>query len=118
MSEKLNATCAICGNKYHMCISCKSIMELNPWKIHTDTAEHYKIYQIIHGYSIGVYSKEETRAKLEMVDLSDADNFIDSIKNAIHDIYTDDVLDNIDVIVEPNIESDKLEEDIERDTQE
>ena len=38
-------------------------MRLSPWKIHTDTAEHYKIYQIIHGLSTNAYSKAEAKEK-------------------------------------------------------
>lgn len=95
MSKELNATCAICGSKYHMCLSCKSIMELNPWKIHTDTSEHYKIYQILHGYSTGVYNKVEAKSKLKMVDLSDFDNLRDNIKDLINTIMTDDTTNDV-----------------------
>ena len=84
MTEKINATCSICGKGYYMCISCKEMMSLNPWKRHTDTSEHYKIYQILHGYSIGVYNKEEAKSKLQMVDLSDFDSLRDNIKNLIN----------------------------------
>lgn len=89
MAEKLNATCAICGKGYHLCVSCKSMMELNPWKIHTDTSEHYKIYQIIRGYSVGLYTKAEAKSKLQMVDLSDLNDLRDNIKNIIKDIMAD-----------------------------
>lgn len=61
-------------------------MELNPWKIHTDTSEHYKIYQIIHGYSVGLYTKDEAKTKLKTVDLSDLDDLRENIKNIINDI--------------------------------
>lgn len=89
MAEKLNATCAICGKGYHLCVSCKSMMEVNPWKIHTDTSEHYKIYQIIRGYSVGLYTKAEAKSKLQMVDLSDLNDLRDNIKNIINDIMAD-----------------------------
>ena len=89
MAETLNATCAICGKGYHLCVSCKSIMELNPWKIHTDTSEHYKIYQIIRGYSVGLYEKAEAKSKLQMVDLSDLNDLRDNIKNIINDIMAE-----------------------------
>lgn len=90
MTEKNNATCAICGKGYHMCLSCKNVMSTSPWKKHTDTSEHYKVYQIIHGYSTGVYNKEEAKSKLQLVDLSDVDTFKDNIKNIIKDIIDDD----------------------------
>jgi hypothetical protein len=86
MAEKNNATCSICGKLYYKCLSCKDLMNLNPWKRHTDTSEHYKIHQAIHGYSTGVYNKEEAKIKLQMIDLSDFDSLRDNIKNIINDI--------------------------------
>lgn len=86
MAEKINATCAICGKGYHLCMSCKDMISLTPWKKHTDTSEHYKIYQIIHGYSTKVYTKAEAKAKLKKVDLSDFDTLRDNIKAVITDI--------------------------------
>lgn len=91
MAEKINATCAICGKGYHLCMSCKDMISLTPWKKHTDTSEHYKIYQIIHGYSTKVYTKAEAKAKLKKVDLSDFDMLRDNIKAVITDIMGADV---------------------------
>lgn len=95
MAEKINATCAICGNGYHLCMSCKDMISLTPWKKHTDTSEHYKIYQIIHGYSTKVYTKAEAKAKLKKVDLSDFDTLRDNIKSVITDIMGTDVADPV-----------------------
>lgn len=95
MAEKINASCSICGKGYYMCLSCKDLMALSPWKIHTDTSEHYKIYQIIHGYSTGVYNKEEAKSKLQMVDLSDLDSFREHIKVLIKDILNDENVEEI-----------------------
>lgn len=86
MAEQNNAVCAICGRGYYMCQSCKNAIELNPWKLHTDTSEHYQIYQIIHGYSIGIYNKAEANARMKNVDLSELASFRDNIKNAINEI--------------------------------
>lgn len=86
MAQKNNATCAICGKGYYACLSCKSFMSLNPWKIHTDTPEHYKIYQIIHGYSTGVYDINEAKNKLQNVDLSDLEDLREHIKALIKEI--------------------------------
>lgn len=93
MAEEINATCAICGKGYHICLSCKDMMAATPWKKHTDTSEHYKIYQIIHGFSTGVYSKEEAKAKFEMVDLSDIDALREDIKATINDIRSVDIVE-------------------------
>lgn len=85
-----NATCSICGKPYYRCNFCKDYKNLYPWKLHTDTSEHFKIYQIIHGYSIGVYDKAETKTKLQNVDLSDLETLRDNIKALIKDIMESD----------------------------
>lgn len=118
MAEKNNATCSICGRDYYKCISCKDMIKINPWKIYTDTSEHYKIHQVLHGYSTGVYTKEEAKSKLQMVDLSDFDSLRDNIKNIINDIMSEvvneesvSVVDNVDVCLQNDCNT--LEERVE-----
>lgn len=90
MANKNNATCSICGKDYYACLSCRDSLKANPWKIHTDTSEHYKVYQIIHGLSTRVYSKDEARTKLKNVDLSDIERFRPHIKEIVKDILKED----------------------------
>lgn len=99
MANKTNATCSICGKPYHLCLSCKSSMSLSPWKIHTDTAEHYKVFQVIKGYSTNVYTKDEARKKFKNIDLSDLDTFRPHIKSIIEDIIKEEK-----IIIEPVVE--------------
>lgn len=89
MAEKNNAKCSICGNDYHMCLSCKDAMSAHPWKIHCCTSEHYKVFQIIRGLSTGVYTKDEVREKLQNVNLEDLNTFRPHIKKIIKDIIKD-----------------------------
>lgn len=86
MSEKNNAECSICGSPYHVCVSCKDEISATPWKVHTDTSEHFKVYQILHGYSTGVYSKEEAKKRFDRVDLSDLNSFRPNIKSVVKNI--------------------------------
>lgn len=90
MAEKNNSTCAICGKAYHLCMSCKDKMKLTPWKVLTDTSEHYKIFQVVRGFCTGIYSKEEAKQALKNVDLSDKDTFLESVKNKIDEIMMDE----------------------------
>lgn len=91
MAEKNNATCSICDKGYHICLSCRDSIQLAPWKVHTDTSEHYKIFQIIRGYSTGMYDKDESKAKLKNVDLSDLNTFRPHIKKIIKDILKESI---------------------------
>ena len=85
-----NATCSICGKEYYACLSCRDSLKVNPWKVHTDTSEHYKVYQIIHGVSTGVYAKDEAKEKFKNVDLSDLNSFRPHIKKIIKDILKEE----------------------------
>lgn len=88
--QENNAVCSICGKSYYLCLSCKDSIELSPWKIHTDTSEHYKVYQIIHGLSTGVYDKDEARIKFKNVNLDDMESFRPHIKKIIKDILKEE----------------------------
>lgn len=90
MSEQINATCSICGKGYHLCLSCKDSMKLHPWKIHTDSASCYQVFQVVNGYSTGVYNKEEFKSKLKNIDLSNLENYRDHIKVLIKDTLKED----------------------------
>lgn len=89
LEQKSNSTCVICGNGYYMCRSCKDQLRLSPWKIHTDTSEHYKIFQIVRGYSIGLYTKDEAKNKLNNVNLNDLKDFLPEVQSVIKTILAD-----------------------------
>ena len=61
-------------------------MQAQPWKIFTDTSEHYKVFQAVRGYNTGVYTKEEFKFKLKNIDLSDLENYKEHIKTLIKDV--------------------------------
>ena len=90
MSRTNNAICKICGTPYYMCLSCKEFRRLYPYKLHTDTAEHFKIYQILQGYSTKVYTKEEAKMRLQNVDLSDIESFKGYVRDNIKELLQED----------------------------
>lgn len=90
MANKNNATCSICGKEYYACLSCRDALKANPWKIHTDTSEHYKVYQIIHGLSTKVYTEDEARIKLKNVNLDDVETFRPHIKEIVKNILKEE----------------------------
>lgn len=90
MAKKVNANCSICGKPYHQCLSCREEVRTKPWKAYTDTVECYKVFQIIHGYSTKVYTKEEAKEKLQSIDLSSLGDLRDNIQDVIDDIMKED----------------------------
>ena len=92
MAEKNNATCAICGEPYYVCMSCRDSLKINPWKVHTDTPNCYKVYQVVHGFSTGVYTKDEAKDKFSNIDLENLNSFRPHIKKIVKDILKEDRL--------------------------
>lgn len=92
MTEKNNATCSICGSEYYACFSCKDAMSLHPYKLHCCSVDCYKTYQVVRGFSTGVYTKEEFKSKLQNIDLSNLDNYREHIKALIKDTLKDEVV--------------------------
>ena len=85
MAEKNNATCSICGSGYHVCHSCKDSIQLQPWKIHCCSVDCYKTFQVVRGFSTGVYTKDEFKSKLKNINLSNLENYREHIKVLIKD---------------------------------
>ncbi len=104
MTEKHNATCKICGKSYYACTSCADSIKLHPYKIFTDTAEHFKVFQAVRGFSTGVYTKEEFKSKLQNIDLSDLENYREHIKMLIKDVLKEEKVEE-PIIVESVIET-------------
>lgn len=90
MAEKNNATCSICGNEYYACLSCKDAMKLHPWKIHCCSADCFKVFQVVRGFSTNVYTKDEFKSKLKNIDLSNLENYREHIKVLIKDTLKED----------------------------
>lgn len=89
-ANKPNATCAICGKPYRMCYSCKKNDGSLVWKRFCDTPEHYKIYQLVHGYTTGLYTKSEAKRKLKNIDTSDINELRSHIRDILMDIMGSD----------------------------
>lgn len=97
MTEKNNAVCSICGKEYYACLSCSDAMKLHPFKSFTDTAEHFKVFQVVRGLSTGVYTKDEAKEKFKNIDLKDIESFRPHIKKIIKDVLKED---KAEVVVE------------------
>jgi len=99
METKNNVKCSICGKGYYLCKSCEK-HKPTAWKLYTDTSEHYKVFQIVHGISVGIYTKEEAKKKLANVDLSDMNTFKSEVKAVLNDILNTEKIEVEDNIVE------------------
>jgi len=87
--ENLNATCSICGKKYHMCVTCSEVKSFMPWRTIVDTVNCYKIFLILRDYTNKSKTKESAKADLEKCDLSEISTFIPEVKSAVEEILKD-----------------------------
>ena len=92
MAEK-NATCKICGKSYYACMSCADSMKLKPWQVFTDTANCYKVFQVVRGLSTGVYTKDEAKEKFKNIDLKDVESFRPHIRDIVKDVLKEKKVD-------------------------
>ena len=111
MSGKKYFECAICGKKYEACYSCGRKDPSLSWKNLCDTAEHYKIFQIVNGYTAGVYTKEEAAKKLRNVNLSDLNSLRDNIKAIIKSIQSEPKQPRVHKVVEAKADDAKVADD-------
>ena len=103
MSEKYNATCAICGQPYKICRTCQEIKSFTPWRTITDTLQHYTLFLVLSEYS---RTKDKTKAKDELskCDLSEKELFKDNVKNMIDEIMKEDTIKIIEETSEETVE--------------
>ena len=84
MAKELNATCQICGKKYHMCRTCESHNGTwESWMQHTDTKDCFKIYTILYSHRLGEITDADAKNQLQKCDLSELETFKDNMKALI-----------------------------------
>ena len=116
-----NAVCSICGKEYYACLSCHDSIKVNPWKVFTDTSEHYKVFQVVRGISTKVYNKDEARAKLKNINLDDIESFRPHIKQIVEDILKEEkpveaeITTEVEMVVEKPIISRKRNNKVEKE---
>ena len=90
MAQEINHYCIICGKGYHACDSCAEVKTFQPWRILTDSSEHWKIYMTIKDFNEGIISKDEAAKQLQNCDLTDKKRFKPSAIASIDKILSDD----------------------------
>ena len=103
MAQELNATCDICGKKYHICSSCKEVKSFTPWRTVTDTMQHYIIFLALSEYT-KTKDKEKAKDELSKCDLSELDTFNENIKTAIKEIMADGKEKVVETVSEETVE--------------
>lgn len=88
MAEYLNAKCAICDKKYHLCKTCEDVKTFSPWRTVTDTIDCYKIFLVLSEYT-KTKNKVQAKKELSTCSLKEKDTFAPHIKAAIDEIMAE-----------------------------
>lgn len=116
MAEKNNSVCDICGESYYACLSCKDTIKLHPYKMYCCSPSHFKVFQVVRGFSTGVYTKDEFKSKLKNIDLSDLENYREHIKVLIKDALKED--ESVVETVAEHVSDDAVLENVEAENTE
>lgn len=82
-----NATCIICGKKYHLCIACERTKSTwKHWKMISDSENCYKIYKIVNDYNFNKITKDEAKKMIEKCDLTELETIKENVKKVIKEI--------------------------------
>ena len=85
--KEINHWCVLCGTGYHACDSCNKEKTFTPWRTLTDTIEHYKIFTVLKDYNNKLIDRDKAKELLSGLDLSGKDNYKESSKKVLADIY-------------------------------
>jgi hypothetical protein len=89
MADNLNATCPICGKKYHRCGQCSSF---KAWKAIADTYEHYQVAMILTEYREGISDARESREKFRNIGITkntDFSEYLDAVSRDMKKIISE-----------------------------
>ena len=76
-------TCCVCKTEYEYCNTCPQMVSEPSWKQSFCCQSCKDVYEACAGYSVGNITAEESVALLCECDLSNYDNFSDSVKSVI-----------------------------------
>lgn len=89
MGEKKQRTCFCCGKAYHYCPNCAEYSHLPSWYFIFDSENCKKVFDICQRYSIGEFTAEQARQKLDKCDLTNKSDFLSDVKDVIEKIFAE-----------------------------
>lgn len=95
--KEINHWCVLCGTGYHACDTCNKEKTFTPWRTLTDTIEHYKIFTILKDYNNKLIDREKAKELLSGLDLSGKENYKESAKKVLANIYSNVNVDAVNI---------------------
>lgn len=95
--KEINHWCVLCGIGYHACDTCNKEKTFTPWRTLTDTIEHYKIFTVLKDYNNKLIDREKAKELLSGLDLSGKENYKESAKKVLADIYSNASIEAVNI---------------------
>lgn len=106
MAKKINKTCITCGKSYQIyCVSCREAVNQPGWKTIFHNENCKTIHHVCSMFNAKKMTQEEAKAILASCDLSNKNNFNDTVKRIIDEICVEKLVSVGEPVSEKNIES-------------
>lgn len=79
-------TCVICGMHYSYCPNCVDYNSQPRWRFLFHDKNCHDIYNVLNDYGASVITKEQARAKLKALDLTNLNSFRKDFRDQIKEI--------------------------------
>ena len=86
MSKKANRICKTCQTEYYFCPNCNNVTAADKYKNIFCSKNCRDIFQTVARYNMNHITKDEARADLSKLDLSNLSNFSEQIKADVNTI--------------------------------
>ena len=84
--KKDNRTCIVCGKVYTYCPNCSSFERYPKWMNLFHDENCMKLFEIVSNYNVGASTKEKAFEQLQECDITDLENFPETVKAPIKEI--------------------------------
>lgn len=86
MSDGVEKKCKVCGTQYKVCHSCE---KNKSWRVHTDTLEHFYLFNVLMEYQV----KHDIKTAFHALDkrgsdFSNVDEYLPNVQKLLKEIYT------------------------------
>ena len=93
----LNRKCVVCGKEYSYCPSCGQDSDKPGWMTTFCGENCRSVYHACAGHYAGQLKDEEVKKMLEKCDLSNKENFTESVQKVIDNICVNNKEENVEI---------------------
>ena len=86
MASKKNRICKVCNTEYNFCPNCSGVTATEKYRTMFCSKNCRDIFHTLSKLTVGAINKSETKEILSSLDLSNLDNFSETIKADVNEV--------------------------------